>query len=158
MNIIHNSLCPYRNLCTEAMLVLHRGRNVGGYTTCYCFSDHLAAMEPDARREFLGSGVTYKYFLTFTTAPKVSFDAVRENFRKFCRRDALALLRIWYVEEHLDTNPHIHVYVETSKQLSMSRLAGYKKCGAINKQVARGSLDQIEDYMSKENELIKKMN
>lgn len=156
-SIIHKPQCSYNGHLDDSTL-LYMHRHPQGAMTCQCFTAHVEAMEPDARKEFLGSGVTYKYFLTFTTAPNVSFDAVRENFQKFCSRAALELLRIWYVEEHLDTNPHIHVYVETSKQLSMSRLASYKKCGAINKQVARGSLVQIEDYMSKENELIKKMN
>lgn len=100
----------------------------------------------------------YKYFMTFTKKPDVRKEEVFKNFEKFtARADALKITKLWYTKEHWedDKNPHIHAYIETTKSLPKSRYQFYEKVGQINKQKAKGNLIQIEDYMSKENPIVK---
>lgn len=96
----------------------------------------------------------YHYFMTWTKKPDSSFDAVRRNFVKFSERaTTLGITDLWSVEEHLDTNPHIHAYVCSKKPLTRSRYRYYEREGHIDKQKAKGNKDEIRDYMSKENDL-----
>lgn len=98
----------------------------------------------------------YRYFLTWTKKPDVHFDVVQRNFARFLdRTDTLKISRLWYVEEHLESNAHIHCYIETARTFPRSRVRHYETAGKIDKQKAKGSLEEIEDYMSKENELKK---
>ena len=94
----------------------------------------------------------YKYFLTWTKKPGVAFERVQKNFQRFLDRlDVLRITLLWYTEEHLDSNAHIHCYFESQRTFPRSRISYYEKDGKIDKQKARGSRDEIRDYMSKEN-------
>lgn len=118
---------------------------------CDCFREYCAKHKPDMKQH-------YKYFLTFTKKPDVDKDEVLRNFEKFCSRSStLEITRLWYTKEHWtdDSNPHIHAYVESTRSMPKSRYKHYEKSGKIDKQKAKGSLAQIEDYMSKESEIVK---
>jgi hypothetical protein len=101
---------------------------------------------------------TYRYFMTFTKKPDIGKDEVFKNLEKFiARSDVLEITKLWYVLEHWqdDSNPHIHCYIEANRTLSHSRYKHYENVGKIDRKKAKGTLSQIEDYMSKEGEIVK---
>lgn len=97
----------------------------------------------------------YRYFMTWTKRPDVSTDVLLHTFQKFVdRSEVLQIKRLWTAQEHWDTNAHIHAYVEATRSLPRSRYAYYEKItGKIDKRTAKGTLQQIRDYMSKESDL-----
>lgn len=61
--------------------------------------------------------------------------------------------KVWYVFEHLDTNIHAHVWIKGNVRTEWFRTL--PKFGHVNKQIQKGSEEQITKYFSKENEIIK---
>lgn len=98
-------------------------------------------------------GKIYHYFMTWTTNPKLSCaDTTRKNFKRFLERaDTLMIERVDYVEEHIDANFHIHAYVKSHKTIHKKHIAHYQRYGKIDLQKAKGSFEEIIDYISKEN-------
>ncbi len=95
----------------------------------------------------------YKYFLTFTKKPDAKFADVQMMFHRFTKTTAKGFQKIWYVEEHLDSNPHLHAYIECKRSLAPAYLNRYAKYGKIDKQYAKGTHSEIKDYMEKENKI-----
>lgn len=112
---------------------------------------------PKCRNQsFLNAPKVYKYFMTWTKRPEVLPKTLESTFMEFAsRQEVLQLTKLWYVKEHWDTNAHIHVYIEARRSLPRSRYSYYeKRTGHIDKKKAKGSLDQIKDYLSKENSIV----
>lgn len=93
------------------------------------------------------------YFVTFTMDPKFSNKELfkKKMLKKFDSSEVKKCTRFWYVFEHEDSNIHCHVYLCPSVRASWFQFSE----GSVNKQKAKGSLHQIETYMSKEGELKK---
>lgn len=131
---------------------------------CMCMSDWLDRTNKKRTSKLNGNDIvtwykihkhdnkTYHYFMTWTTNPKYNADIVRKNFKRFLERNGnLKIERVDWVEEHVDTNFHIHAYVICHKTLHKKHIAHYEKNGKINIQQCKGSVDEIIDYISKEN-------
>lgn len=98
-------------------------------------------------------GKVYHYFMTWTTNPKTSCaDTTRKNFNRFLERaETLAIERVDYVEEHVESNFHIHAYVKSHKTIHKKHIQHYERYGKIDLQKAKGTLEEINAYISKEN-------
>lgn len=116
---------------------------------CNCFREYISTVGAPTDE--------YRYFLTFTKRPDVSTETLEKTFDKFVKRaPVLEITKLWYTKEHWDSNAHIHCYIESTRSMPRSRYSYYEKqCGKIDKQKAKGTLAQIEDYMTKESEIIK---
>lgn len=96
----------------------------------------------------------HKYFITFTTKPTSKFEDVKNCFQRFTKYTSPGFKKLWYVEEHLDSNPHIHVYAECENLITRNGIKRLEKHGRIDKQRAKGNESQVMDYLGKENDII----
>lgn len=98
-------------------------------------------------------GKVYHYFMTWTTDPKHSCaDTTRKNFNRFLARwRTLGIERVDHVEEHVDSNFHIHACVKSHKTIHAKHILPYQKYGRVDLQKAKGTFEEIIEYMSKEN-------
>ncbi len=96
----------------------------------------------------------YKYLLTFTKKPDIENEKVLQSVHNLAGRShTLGIQKLMFTEEHIDSNYHIHVYLETSKPLAKDRLTSYERFGHIDRQVAKGTLADVECYLGKENDM-----
>lgn len=96
----------------------------------------------------------HKFFLTFTKKPDSKPEEVFEQFKRFTKQAKPKFKKIYYVTEHEETNYHIHVYVECHYSLPKSYMKRFENHGKIDRQKAKGTLEDVLDYMSKEKEII----
>lgn len=98
----------------------------------------------------------YSYFITMTKKPDVRKETLIQNLTKLSRREALKILHLQYCLEHWndDANPHIHIYMRTQRYFDKSRCKAYETAGKIQVVKAKGNIHEINEYMSKENEII----
>lgn len=105
----------------------------------------------------------YCYLFTFTRDP--SKKKSKEEMLTWVkdirdRKDSLGIIEMWYVEEHKDTNYHIHVALKTLKPVKTGVFQYYSKVFGTYKrdiQVLGKTLDEMVNYMSKESIPIKQI-
>lgn len=119
-----------------------------------CYSQRTE-QEEKLKSEALNRPPTiYSYFVTITKKPDVKKEDLLDNLAKLVDRPALRIAHLEYVLEHWkdDSNPHIHVYMQTYRRFDKSRIRSYTKSGQWNIQKAKGNKHEIREYMGKEND------
>lgn len=92
------------------------------------------------------------YFITFTSNNKVSVEAFKYGIVKQLEREIFS--KVKYSFEHEDTNIHCHAYVTATHTINKDNFKStIRKYG--NMDIKHIKVDNgIEEYMSKENEVI----
>jgi len=116
---------------------------------CRCFRDYCFNNPPTKPR--------YRYFVTITKRPEVPVEQLEHVLQKIYNRSpVLEIKKLWYTKEHWDSNAHIHCYIESTRSCPRNRFTCYEKnCGHIDLKKAKGTLAQVEDYMTKESPIVR---
>lgn len=138
------------------------------YLEYFCYfnnkkPDSLDSFKPPYSIEWLPKGKPRcsAQFITLTRNPtkNCSLDDMEDQFEKILSRvKKLQITLLWYSKEHwlTDSNPHIHLYINSVKKIYKSQLDNWQKyIGNVDVQPAKGNEFAITDYLSKENEIIK---
>lgn len=92
-----------------------------------------------------------QYFTTFTLQPGESKEKLKHLVTEiFPFRPTLKIFDFHFVEEHIDTNYHIHTIYRSEKSVPKSRLKNYEKYGFIDHQKCK-SWEEAYTYINKEN-------
>lgn len=98
----------------------------------------------------------YSYLLTFTLDPNkgASIQQLEDWVQTLPVRPALKVIYFEYVKEHILSNAHIHVYVQTHRFLRKDYFkTAERKFGKYDfKQVTKGTEDKTRDYLYKTEE------
>lgn len=154
-DFVHEWNCDQAGVDMKTMVALWK--NPTYFMSCQCFNKWMDSLNPYYQglimRE-LQHEKMYKYFMTWTTKPDSSFEDVVKKFDYFATQSKFSehIKTLWIADEHLESNPHRHCYIECYKPIMQRNIKSFAKHGHIDRRKAKGTRREAWDYLQKEND------